>query len=382
MSRAGGNKPKVVYWNNMPAPYMVERFNALAKRGNLDFEAWFNDRARSDRSWDVEESTWAFRYRYLPSVSLGKHTIHFPTSLLRRGNPQLLVSLYAEPVFLFGWVLAKIVGLRTAFWCEVTMDRWVQRRRWKEWLKSIVFPRADALLGAGEDGRRYAMRYGVSGQRAISLPHSIDVVHYSAKSREAKATRDALRAKLGLKGTTFIYVGRLWWGKGLRFLIDAFAELQEGCGEQLSLMLVGDGEEEDSLKALCRERGVENVKFVGFKQKADLPKYYCASDVFVFPTLGDPYGLVVDEAMACSLPVVSTTAAGEIRGRVIDGHNGYLVPPEDTESLSRAMRTLAENESLRQEMGQRSAAMIADHTPEKWAEEFERIVSVLLDRAI
>ncbi len=54
--------PRVVYWNNIPSPYMVERFNAVADRGAFEFEAWFNDRIESDRSWNVDESSWRFRF--------------------------------------------------------------------------------------------------------------------------------------------------------------------------------------------------------------------------------------------------------------------------------------------------------------------------------
>ena len=134
-------KPYVVYWNNIPAPYMVERFNALADRGDLDFEAWFNDRIEPDRSWTVNESSWRFRYRYLPTTNIGGHRLHWPTPVLGR-RPDVLVSLYAEPSFLVGWAVAKLRGSKTAFWCQVTYDRWVTRRPWKESLKRLVFPKS------------------------------------------------------------------------------------------------------------------------------------------------------------------------------------------------------------------------------------------------
>jgi len=114
--------------------------------------------------------------------------------------------------------------------------------------------------------------------------------------------------------------------------------------------------------------------FRRFQQKSDLPKYYAVADVFVFPTLGDPYGLVVDEAMACSLPVISSSAAGEIHERIEEGVNGYVVPPEDSVTLSSRMLILANDSKLRTHMGQASVEKIRNHTPEKWAEDFERMV--------
>lgn len=369
--------PFVVYWNNIPAPYMVERFNALADRDAFTFEAWFNDRIYSHRSWEVDEPTWRFRYRYLPTTRIAGRKLHWPFPLLGR-RPDLLVSLYAEPSFLAGWAVAKWRGAKTAFWCEVTFDRWVTRRRWKEWLKRMVFSRVDATLGAGRDGRRFAMQYGVPADRALCLRHSIDVHHFHSGYLAHLPNRGSLRGELGLRGTVFIYVGRLWWGKGVNYLLDAFEQVQRSSSEEVSLLLVGDGQEEVDLRRTSAERGMRNVNFAGFHQTSELPRFYAAADVFVFPTLGDPYGLVVDEAMACSLPIISTTSAGEIQDRVEEGVNGYTVPPENSAILAERMLQLARDPALRERMGHASAGKIAGHTPERWAEDFEHIVQTLL----
>ncbi|EQD46609.1 Glycosyl transferase, group 1 domain protein, partial [mine drainage metagenome] len=93
-------------------------------------------------------------------------------------------------------------------------------------------------------------------------------------------------------------------------------------------------------------------------------------------------GLVVDEAMACGLPVISTSAAGEIRDRIEEGVNGYIVPPEDSAALVERMLTLAQDGALRARMGNISAEKIKGHTPEKWAGDFERIVAQMLRKEI
>ena len=142
---------------------------------------------------------------------------------------------------------------------------------------------------------------------------------------------------------------------------------------------MGDGQEEIKLRRTCTERGIRNVFFTGFLQKPDLPHYYALADVFVFPTLGDPYGLVVDEAMACGLPVISTSAAGEIQDRVEEGVNGYIVSPEDSAALAERMLHLAGDATLRESMGQASAEKIQDYTPERWAENFETILLQLIN---
>lgn len=372
-------RPRVVYWNNIPAPYMVERFNALADRSMFEFEAWFNDRIEPDRSWDVDESSWRFKYRYVPRIRIGKRVLHWPWLLLAR-RPDVLVSLYAEPVFIVGWLLAKLRGAKTGFWVEVTFDHWVKRRAYKNWIKRWLFRRVDAIVTVGEDGRRFAERAGATTGKIFYAPHVIDVSHYANGTQAARPSREQLRTELGLRGTVFVYVGRLWWGKGLTCLLEAFETLQARSDDEISLLLVGDGPDEAELTQRSVERGLRNVVFAGFKQKPELPRYYAASDVFVFPTLGDPYGLVVDEAMACGLPVISTSAAGEIRDRIEEGVNGYIVPPENSTTLAERMLALVQNFLLREHMGKLSYAKIKDHTPQKWAEDFERIVHQLLAR--
>jgi glycosyltransferase involved in cell wall biosynthesis len=369
---------RVVYWNNIPAPYMVERFDALAKRGNLDFEAWFSARTESDRSWKVDESQWRFSYRYLPSVELGRSALALPAPLLRGRAPDVLVSLYAGADFLAGSTLARRRGARIAFWVEVTYDAWVKRRRWKEAVKARVLPRADGILTAGDDGHAFARRYRVSDERIHHVPHVVDFERLARGARLAEGERDRVRAELGVRGVTFVYVGRLWAGKGLTHLLDAFGRLQASDVGEVSLLLVGDGSDEDELRARARALGLRNVVFGGFQGDDVLPRLYAASDVFVFPTLGDPFGMVVLEAMACGLPVVSTTAAGEIAERVVEGVNGFLVAPGSSDELLERMAVLARDEDLREAMGAASVRKVARQSPDVWAEAFERALDRML----
>jgi glycosyltransferase involved in cell wall biosynthesis len=371
-------KPRVVYWNNIPAPYMVERFNALAERGNVDLEVWFSTRTESGRSWKVAEESWRFPYRYLPAIP-GRPAATIPVPALR-ARPDLLVSLYASPSYILGSTLARLRGIRTAYWVEATFDATITRRRWKERLKSQLLPRADGILTAGRDGAAFAMRYEASPERIFAVPHVIDFERYATGSARARASRDTMRGQLGLHGVTFAYVGRLCSGKGLDQLLDAFAGFQRQSTRDVSLMLVGDGTDEARLRRRCADEGFENLVFAGFHDGDALPQLYAAADVLVFPTLGDTFGMVVLEAMACGLPVISTSAAGEIGDRIDEGVNGFVVPPADAEVLRERMELLARDESLRKRMGDAARGKVAGQSPTVWAEAFEvaveRIVSL------
>jgi glycosyltransferase involved in cell wall biosynthesis len=358
---------------------MVERFNAVVRRGNLDFEAWFSARTEKGRSWKVDEESWEFQYRYLPCVNRGTYPLAFPSPLFRGSVPDVFVSLYAAPGFLLGSALAAKRGSHTALWTEVTFDSWVKRRRWKELLKSAVFRRADAIFTAGNDGREFARRYGAPPDRIFVIPHVVDFDYYARSSALAPRARERIRRELGVRGVTFIYVGRLWLGKGLHYLLEAFAAVQRTTANEISLLLVGDGPDEGLLRARCVEQRLENVVFAGFHDADSLPRLYGAADVFVFPTLGDPFGMVVPEAMACGLPVIATSASGEIGERVSDRVNGFIVPPAESDVLRERMLQLAESAALRTTMREESRRRVEGQSPDSWADAFEAAVARTLE---
>jgi glycosyltransferase involved in cell wall biosynthesis len=367
-------RPSVVYWNNIPAPYLVDRLNAVADRGNIEIEAWFSERTHSERNWAVDETLWRFPHRYLPRIGIGTWRVSIPTPLLSSRLPALLVSLYADPAFILGTRLARWRHVRTAFWAEITFDAWNQRRPWKESLKHRLFSDVDGVIVAGRDGRRFARRYGALDERIHYVGQSIDVRHFSEGSALSDADRHAIRKQFRLKDVVFLYVGRLWRGKGLDTLFDAFAILRRSVSA--SLVLAGTGPESDRLKARCYHEGLDDIVFLDYWP--DLPKVYGVADVFVFPTLGDPYGLVIDEAMASSMPIITTTSVGEVRDRIEDGVNGFVVRAGDSAALSDRMETLALNAELRTHMGIKSRERIADNTPNLWASRFESAIDRIL----
>jgi glycosyltransferase involved in cell wall biosynthesis len=381
MEKAPVSRPFVVYWNNIPSPYMVARFNALAQRGNVDFQAWFNDRTAPDRSWDVDESAWAFSYRYLPGFRIVGQRFHWPTPVFGR-RPDLLISLYNEPVFMFGWLIARARGSKTGFRVLLTFDRWVRRSPFRNRLKRLMFRRVDCIETTGEDGKAFAVRSGAAPERVHRLNHTvvgIDEYRHAFALREAGAT--AARQRLGVVGTVYAYVGRLWWGKGVDVLLEAFVDVQQRAANPVSLLIIGDGESELQMRDYCARNGARHVVFAGFRQASELPYLLACADVFVFPTLGDPYGLVIDEAMASGLPIVSTSAAGEIRERVVEGRNGYVVCPDNASALADGMLRLSNDETLRRRMGRESLEIVAGNTPERWAERFEQLVDATLSNA-
>ncbi len=372
----GPAAPKVIYRNPTTSPYVVERFNRIAERGNLDFEAWFNRPLEPGRSWAVNERDWDFRYRYLGP---GRAALLVnPIREIRRAQPDVFFSLYENASFVAGIAAARLSGAKVAIHVMKVFDTW-RRPRWsKEIAKRWLFPKVDAIHVPGPDAASYARKYGARDSQLVMFPEPVNVEHFqlgAARSRRLEGERE----RLGLSGCVFVHVGRLWTGKGLDYLFDAYQGLRLA-GVDASLLLVGDGIDEARYRA--RADALPNVVFTGFVQAPALPYWYGLADVLVFPTLGDPYGYVVEEAMAASLPVIASESAGEIRERLTEGVTGYIIPPADSRTLGERMASLAADVSLRASMGKQGFERVAPRTVDWWASEFERMVDRMLSKEL
>ena len=110
------------------------------------------------------------------------------------------------------------------------------------------------------------------------------------------------------------------------------------------------------------------VCFPGFTEREDLAGLYALAECLVLPTHSDPWGLVVNEAMACGLPTIVSSVAGCSADLVDDGWNGYVVPPRDSEKLSAAISCVVQRPELRQSMSAHSLERIRNFSPEACAD--------------
>lgn len=368
---------KVVYWNNVPSPYMVDRFNAIARRGNLDFQAWFSNRTADTYSWRVDESKWQFSYRYLPRVRTFSRSLAVPTFVFDRHRPDLVVSLFADSEFIAGWPILHARRIPQVFWVEATFDYWpwIKRKRWKDAIRKFMFRNVDGIITVGDDGRRYAERFGASSEKIKFARHSINVDHFSALSMAARNEREELRAHLHLVGFTVVFVGRLVPLKGLIYLLEAFRMFAKASEKPASLLIVGDGPDEKLVEQFAAENPDLNIRLVGFQHEEVLPSFYAIADVMVFPSLGDTYGLVIDEAMASGLPVIASNAVAELALRIREGENGYIVKAASSCAIFEKLVILSKEPELLQRMSQRSRYLIDGSTPDRWAHDFEAAVN-------
>lgn len=176
-------------------------------------------------------------------------------------------------------------------------------------------------------------------------------------------------------------VARLEKAKGIEWLVRAVARIVSAGGEigqRIRCEIVGTGSEEQPLRALAQSLGVaDRIHFAGFVPHA--ARAMRAFDLFVLPSIEEPFGLVCAEAMANALPVVASRTGG-IPEVVEDGETGLLVPPADDEALAGAILRLAGDLELRRRMGQAGRRRFLQHFTveamvEKTVSLYERVLT-------
>lgn len=361
--------PIVLYWNSIPSPYFVERIAEVKRTKNVEVKCIFDTLIAPSRDWlPPHPDDLAGDYVLDQNIEPRMQQV---VNILRRERPNLLVSLYHSPSYAAGSMSAQALGIRTAFRVLPTFDSWNSRTRKKELSKQFLFRRVDSVKVSGREGAEYAMSYGVPMDRVFPVTQSIDVAHYATARSMPLEIRRQRRDELGLFGFTFMYVGRLTRLKGLDALFSAFDQV---CcsGLPATLLVVGSGTDETEYRS--RTSGNPRVRFLGFHQPSELPAIYALADSLVFPTLGDPNGLVVEEAMAAGLPIISSSSAGNIRDRLGYGAAGIIVPPGDSFALGVAMGELMQNPKLSYSMGRTGAKLVETRSHEHYAEDFVRFV--------
>ena len=366
---------KLVIITEIIAPYRIPVFNALAQRSDVDLHVIFlADTDPSLRQWPVYKSEIRFSYEVLHSLRLriDKHGL-----LINRGLAAALKAAGPESIICGGynypasWVAlwwARQHKIRFVLWTESNQHDERSGHLVVEGLKKYFVKSCDAFVVPGTFSSIYLQNLGASKQHIFTAPNAVDNVFFADQAAKTRSSAAAFRERFGLPQRFFLFVGRLVPEKGIFDLLEAYAKLDDKLRSEVGLVFAGDGMAIDRLKSAAETIQPGIVCFPGFAHREDLAAFYALADALVLPTHSDPWGLVVNEAMACATPVIVTNVAGCAEDLVQDGWNGYIVPPRNAESLCNTMGLLLKHPDRRTEMGIRSRQRIADNSPEKCAE--------------
>ncbi len=320
-----------------------------------------------------------------------------------------LLPSYSPKQSLAALLAAKSLGIRTVMMNE-THAGTAHATGFSSWIKRRLIGLFDAALVGGAPQKRYFASLGLPEERIFTGYDAVDNDYYARRAEEIRSRGSEMRARYNLPEHYFLSLGRFVAKKNLVTLLRAYRQVLDarpGC--QTHLVLVGSGEEEPALRSLCSElalpvcnhsepkftptalcRGIPHgsteltrvsalrtpaVHFHGFRQIEENPAFYSLADAFILPSRKEEWGLVVNEAMASSLPVIVSETAGcaedlleavrpdETFPSVLSSlpaqmglgnrvrANGLVFDPDSSEELSRAMLLLESSPELRSAMG-------------------------------
>jgi glycosyltransferase involved in cell wall biosynthesis len=379
---------KLVIITEIIAPYRIPIFNALARENGIDLHVIFLAETDStQRDWIVYKEEIAFSCEVLPNWGT-RVAGHY---LLLNWGIERALRLAAPDVVLCGGYnyVASWCGLRWAknnsaqflLWVESTNRDHRSGRLWVELLKKKFLQRCDGFVVPGRASLDYLRNYGLQENAIFIAPNAVDNQLFRRCAETARNEADIYRSSLCLPPRYFLFCGRLVREKGVFELLEAYQRLVTEIQESVSLVFVGDGRDRSELAMRAGRTAPGKVLFPGFAQRHDLAAYYALSDALVFPTHTDPWGLVVNEAMACGIPVICSDAAGCAPDLVVDHQNGIRVDAGNVEQLSDAMDEMARNPETRARMGQCGAERIRGYSPEAWADGIVNLLGLTADCA-
>ena len=240
------------------------------------------------------------------------------------GAEVCLLPSYSPQQSLAAFLAAKSLRIKTVMMNESHAGT-ARAGRTGTWLKRQLVGMFDAALVGGAPQKRYFASLGLPEDRIFIGYDAVDNDYFFQKTEQVRKNPDEARLRYGLPERYFLSLGRFVAKKNLGTLLRAFQIFLETTPDSKThLVMVGAGEDEPNLRALCRElqlptyypaeisptettppaKRKPGVHFLGFRQIEENPSFYALADAFVLPSLYEEWGLVVNEAMASGLPVI------------------------------------------------------------------------------
>lgn len=355
--------------------YQDPFFRQLAAEPDVDLTVFYCSRAGVEVYQDADMQTslrWdldllqGYRYEFLHNFGRGE-------GYTRLVNPGIVPAIargeFDAVLFFLGWgtitsllgILAcRAIGTPFLLYGDSSFppveSTW--RARFRATFLRGVFALAGGFMASGVLNAAYYRYYGAAEPRLFLLPWAIDNARFATASAFAPGERDAMRARFDItpEQVVFVFSAKLVPRKDPMTLLRAVAKMEHR--GRAAVLFLGHGELREALETFVRENGLQ-VRFAGFVNQSELPKHYAMADVFVLPSTYEPRGAVINEAMACGLPVIVTDRCGSLGDIVLAGENAFVYPAGNEITLATHLDRITDDPSLRESMGRRSLEIIA-----------------------
>lgn len=362
------NNRKIILVANIIGPYRIPTFNQLASKYGKAFKVIFCKQNDHYRKWKLlEKDHLKFDFCLLNdfSIKLKEWEIHLANGLfskLIREKPFLVITEGFGFPTIFSLLYTNFFHKKLMIFSAETQHTAKSYSSFRHFLRKFMVRCSQGFIATGTLAKQYLVSLRAPEEKIFLAYFSFDPELLGLdlkKIRRKKKSRE--------KKKRILYVGRLDRLKGVDLLIRAYKQVKEKY-PNIELCLVGDGPDKDELKKLAE--GTDDISFEGYKQYDQLLPYYLDADLFVLPTLKDVWGLVVNEAMMCGLPVVCSKYAGCCQDLIREEENGLVVDPQNSEELSDSISDLISQNGKLSDYGKRSLQIIKAFTTERTTQGF------------
>ena len=280
----------------------------------------------------------------------------------------------AQLVVLF---YCKLMGIKTVLSNESGGQDQL-RKGFKERVKQLIVGSFDGYFCFGTTSVGYLLQLGAPNSKILVRKSAVvDNEALLGVYQSAKTQQPQRAAQLQLRPRNFIFVGRLTEIKNLKMLLHSFKNLTDD-DQQWGLIFLGEGAQKTELMALADEIDAGGVRFLAGQPWHKVPQYLALADVLVLPSLSEPWGLVVNEAMVCGLPVVASRVCGCVPDLVIENETGFIFDPKNGAELTQKMQKFVGGQIDYVALSQRATQRVSAFLPAKVAlqmlEGFETVV--------
>lgn len=373
----GVRRIRVAFVTNFPSHYNVDLFNALSQRQEIDLKVFYLRAITPGRQWkQLRRIEHPHQFAGVWFSQSGFYVNPGVVRSILRWQPDILVltqyAAIAQQHLMYLWTLLRKPWI---FWSEAPGVEFheiglVRNEVLRQILRNAAilplrrFPSHIWAIGS----RAQRAYQSLSKAKCVNVPYCFDQSAFRIiPLRETKVARPI----------KFLYVGKLVYRKGFDILLQAVAQLSQFRAD-FRLVIVGDGPHRELLRELSQEVG-QYVDFRGFKELAEIPSLYAECDVFVFPTRYDGWGMVIPEAMAAGMAVISSRSCGSALD-LISADNGLLYDAESVEELVSCMNFFLDNRSELVQMGASARRTVAAQSAENGAERMVELLYMALSK--
>lgn len=360
---------KVLYLTNVPSPYRIDFFNELGKYCDLTVTFERTNASDRDSSWvKLKNDMNNFNAIFLKGVNIDNDSAFCPQiiNVIKSGSYDcIIVGVYSK---LTSMLAMEYMRMKKIPFIINTDGGFIKKDKiLTKLVKKYFISHASAWLSTGKMPSKYLEYYGANSNEIYEYPFTSISENEILRNTLSLDERLTMRSHLNITEEKIIVsVGRFSYNGGYGKGYDTLLKVAKKLGNDVGIYIIG-GEPTQEFVDLKNELKANNVHFVGFKTKNELQDYYKSADVFCLLTRGDVWGLVINEAMACGLPIVTTNMCIAGLELVKNGENGFITSTENVNEIALRINEMLNDMGVLDKMREQSLQKIKFYTIENMA---------------